>query len=143
MTLYARAMTFLLSLSWGSVVNPVFLETGVAIALARHFYPASEKACRREQQAIAQVGRVVRVFLEGRDGDLLVVRIVLKAARRQRHGRLIRLAVGSRLQIGVGEGRGAREIERHDRVVEITQQRMGRATGGIDPGGLLLDHPVL
>ena len=73
-----------LGLSWGSVVNPVFLETSIAIALARHLQPAGQQPRRREKQAIAHVGRIVSVLLEGRDRDLLVVRIVLKPASRQR-----------------------------------------------------------
>ncbi|MGC1888679.1 MAG: hypothetical protein WA709_21740 [Stellaceae bacterium] len=94
------------------MVNPVFLETGIAIALTRHLHPPREKPRRREQKAVAQLGRIVGVFLEGRDRDLLDVRIVLKAAGCQRDDRLIDLAVGARLQIGIGERRGAREVER-------------------------------
>jgi hypothetical protein len=44
-----------LGLSWGSVVNPVFLETSIAIALARHLQPAGQQPRRREKQAIAHV----------------------------------------------------------------------------------------
>src|SRR5208283_4264290 len=34
-----------------SVVDPLLLEAGEAIALARHLYPAGEQSCRGEQQA--------------------------------------------------------------------------------------------
>src|SRR5216683_838903 len=61
-TLYARAMSRLLQ----SVIDPILFEPGETIALARHLQPTREQPCRREQQAIAQVGRVVAVFLERR-----------------------------------------------------------------------------
>src|SRR5262245_35542055 len=53
-------------------VHPLPHEAGVAIALARHLGPPGQESGRGQEQAIAQVGRVGPVLLEGRVGDLLV-----------------------------------------------------------------------
>src|SRR5437763_15120541 len=89
------------------------------------------------------MGRVVAVLLEGRDRDLLVVRVVLEAASAQRNRFHIGAAVGAGLQIGVG-GRGrARRVERYDRLAQVAQQRVGRAAGEIVFGGFLVDDRAL
>src|SRR6266404_1353576 len=123
-----------------SVVNPALLETGKTITLTRHFYPTCEQSCASKKQSIAQMGRIVGVFLEGGNRDLLVVRIVLEPAGGKRDGGLIGLAVGPALQIGAGERGRAREVERHDGLVQIPQQRVRRPAAGVKPGTLLLDH---
>src|ERR1043166_6733960 len=92
-----------------SVVDPFLFEAGEAIALARHLDPAGEEARRREQQAVFEVGRVVAVLLEGRDRDLLVVRIVLEAAGAERNRFRIGAPVGAGFEIGVSNRGGARE----------------------------------
>src|SRR5580704_5431864 len=84
-----------------SVVDPLFLEAGVALALAGHLDPACKEARGREQQAVLEMRAVEPVFLEGRDGDLLVVRVVLVAAGTERDRLHISAAIGARLQIGV------------------------------------------
>src|SRR5271169_157721 len=91
------------------VVDPLLFEAGIAFALAGHLPPAGEQPRRGEQQAVAQMGRVQTVLLEGRNRDLLVVRVVLKAAGAECHGFLISPAVGARFQIGVGDCGGARK----------------------------------
>src|SRR5947208_8889889 len=74
-------------------VDPVAHEAGVAVALARHLRPAGEQPHGGEQQTIPQVRRVVRVLLERRVRDLLIVRIILELARRDRDRGLVGLAV--------------------------------------------------
>src|SRR5215469_14359140 len=63
-----------------SVVTPLLHETRITIALAGHLHPSRELPRRCQQQAVAQMGRVVAVLLKAGDRDLLVVRIVLKPA---------------------------------------------------------------
>src|SRR5579883_958129 len=82
-----------------SMGDPFLHEAGVALALARHLDPAGEQPRRRQQQAIPQMGRIVRIFLEARDRDLLVVRVVLETAGGERHRLLEGPAVGARFQM--------------------------------------------
>src|SRR5260370_10780148 len=125
-----------------SVVDPVLLETGKTIALARHFYPTCEQPRGGETQSIAQMGRIVGVFLESGNRDLLVVRVVLEPARSERDRGLVSLTVGARLQIGIGERGRARKVERHNGFVQLPQQRVRRPGPRVKPAALLLDHPA-
>src|SRR2546427_10879269 len=92
-------------------LDPLLQEAGVALALARHLRPAGEQPYGGEEETIPQVGGVVAVFLERRVGDLLVVRVVLELARRDRDRRPVRVAVRARGQIRVGQRGGARDVE--------------------------------
>ncbi len=96
-------------------------------------------ARRGEQQPIAHMRRIVGVLLKARDTDLLVVRVVLEAAGGERHGGHVGLAVRARFQIGAGGSGRPREIERHDRLVERTQELVRGPAREIEPGGFLFD----
>src|SRR5205823_12809782 len=104
-------------------VDPLLHEAGVALALARQLRPAGEQPRRGEQEAVAQVGGVVPVLLEGGVGDLLVVRVVLELARRDRDRREVRVPVGARGQVRARQRGGAGSIERQDGLVQLLQQR--------------------
>src|SRR6516164_6792634 len=82
------------------------------------------------------MSRVLAILLEGGDRDLLVVRVVLKPAGAERDGGGVGLAVRAGLQIGIGERRGTRKIERHDRLVQVVQQGIGRSARKIETGTL-------
>ena len=82
----------------------------------------------------------MRVLLERRVRDLLIVRIVLELARRDRDRGLVGLAVGARAQVGVGDRGGARDVVRQDGLVQLGEERLRRPIVQAEPGALLLDQ---
>ena len=84
--------------------------------------------------------RVVAVLLEGGVGDFLVVRVVLELAGGDGHGGHVGLAAGAGFQVGVGDGRGARHVERQNRLVEFGQQLAGGTAREVEGGDFLRHH---
>src|SRR4029453_13940476 len=106
-----------------NLVHPLPHEAGVALTLPRHLRPAREEAGRGEEEPVPEVGRVVRVLLEGGVADLLVVGIVLELARGEGHRAHVGAAIGS--PVGGGGGGGGGGGEGHDRLVELGEQGLG------------------
>ena len=63
-----------------SIVDPLLHEPLVALAITGQLRPAGQLSGGGEEQALAQVRRVVAILLEGGVGDLLIVRVVLEFA---------------------------------------------------------------